>query len=85
MHTIRLEVVDDEAQHFVIVFERPGRVEVCVTRGGNVVAHVYEGARDHPEQEPLGGYDGGLDVNRGWTSERWAREGGASHHDDRRV
>ena len=54
---IALEVVREDADHFVLTFDRPGRVEVSLL-GGRVVAHVYEGAEVDQEQDVLFAYDG---------------------------
>lgn len=60
---IRLNVVDDEKQHFILNFEEPGRVEISVIKG-RVVAHVYKGAEDDTEQDPSLMYDGHLGCNK---------------------
>jgi len=54
-HFIGLDVI--AANHFVVGFGRPGRIEVTVQPGGGVVATVYEYADAEPESEPIGGYD----------------------------
>lgn len=57
---IKLKVNKKNAdrQHFMVSFDRPGRIEVSVTKSGRVIAHVYEGAEVSMEQEPLGAFDG---------------------------
>ncbi len=57
--SIKMDVINDEAQHFTVVFDRPGRIEVLVV-DGKVIAHVYEGAEIDTDQEPLGVYDATL-------------------------
>lgn len=64
---IKMKVINDEKQHFVIELHRPGRVEVTVNNG-KVLAHVYEGAETNLEQELLGVYDGTLLYNKDWES-----------------
>lgn len=60
---VRLTVVNADADHFVVSFDRPGRIEVSLfqTPDGvrpEIIAHVYEGAEVDPEQSPLFVYDG---------------------------
>lgn len=64
-HGITLTVVDRQADHFVVAFNRPGRIEISLLPPemygdrSVVLAHVYEGAENDPDQEPLFAYDGG--------------------------
>lgn len=59
---IKLDVINDDKQHFLVTFERPGRMELSV-HAGTVVAHVYDGTEIDPEQEPLFAFDGFLTIN----------------------
>ena len=63
---IKLSVLNDRAQHFLVTFNRPGRIEVTMVDGA-IVAHVYEGAAIDAEQDPLGAYDG-TGANRNWNA-----------------
>lgn len=62
---IKLDVIDDEEQHFTVSGDEPFRVEVTSMRFG-VVAHVYRGAESNTEDEPAGAYDSSLDTNTSW-------------------
>ena len=66
---IKLEVIDDEGQQFLVSGDEPFRVEVLEV-DGSVVAHVYGGAAVALHQEPVGMYDGTLrgdgTGNQGW-------------------
>lgn len=64
---IRLEVLDDESQHFCVYFERPGRIEIAPTPDGKIIAHVYRGAKINTDQRPIGMYDGTIDENNSWS------------------
>jgi hypothetical protein len=63
---IKLEVIDDEAQHFLLSADEPVRVEVLPVKG-RIVAHVYPGDAVDVEQEPIGAYDGTID-NYTWEA-----------------
>lgn len=52
--------------HFVVEFDRPGRVEITTTEDGDIIAFVYEGTKWDREQEALGMYDGTIDKNIPW-------------------
>lgn len=54
---ISLKVNNDAKQDFLLTFERPGHVEINVSKG-KVMAHVYEGATHNSEQHPIFVYDG---------------------------
>lgn len=57
---ITLEVFEPkngEQDHFLLSFDRPGRVEVSVSATGKVLAHVYDGAEIDMEQDVLFAYD----------------------------
>lgn len=64
---LKLTVIDDAAQHFVLTLGEPARVEVTVV-GGRVIAHVYRGTATDLEQEPDLTYDGLNDENGSYTS-----------------
>lgn len=64
---IKLEVLNDDKQHFCVFFEHPGRIEIALAPGGKIVAHVYRGAKVNPDQQPLGMYDGTIEENVGWN------------------
>ena len=66
---IKLHVVDGNADHFILQFDRAGRVEVSVV-SGRIIAHVYEGSKVKPDQEPLGMYDG-FEVSLGEENDDW--------------
>lgn len=68
---IRVQVIDNCSDHFVVYADEPVRVEVSMVSskyGGesHVVAHVYEGVGVDEEQEPLGAYDGTSGDDVGW-------------------
>jgi hypothetical protein len=70
---IRMEVINNRTDHFVLYFERPGRVEVSLIahpsgEGRNVIAHVYDGTTVDVNQETLGAFDGTIESNVGWTA-----------------
>ena len=75
---IRLEVVDNDRQHFVIFADEPMRVEVSVDKDGLVLADVYQGVEIDMEQEPLGCYDGnnntGDTPNTSWNADESHRK-----------
>lgn len=66
--SLRLDVVDNENQHFVVSGTKPFRVEVSVV-GGRVLAEVYPGADADMGQDPVGAFDGTNDNNTSWTEE----------------
>ena len=64
--TIKLEVQDNEAQHFTVSGDEPFRVEVSNIRG-RIIAHVYAGFDGDEYDEPVGAADfWGVPVNTGW-------------------
>lgn len=67
MKKIRLNVIPDDLNddHFSVHFEKPGRIEITVV-DGLVLAHVYEGAENNLDQEPIGGYDSSIGENNSW-------------------
>lgn len=62
---IKLNVVNNSDQHFLISSNEPVRVEVSVI-DGHIIAEVYEGLCVDSQQEPIGGYYGG-DRNTNWS------------------
>lgn len=55
---VRLDIVDD--LHFIMFFDRPGRVEVSAhgsDKDVTLIAHVYDGVTVDMEQEPLAAFD----------------------------
>lgn len=64
---IKLEVIDHEAQHFCVYFDRPGRIEVATTASGKVIAYVYTGTKVRQEQVPLGMFDGATGLTEDWS------------------
>ena len=74
---IKLDVIDNRDQHFLVSSDGPVRIEVSVI-AGRVVADVYEGHHIETEQEPLGCYDG----NIGPENQSW-EFGGVARIEDR--
>ena len=64
---IKLEVISDKKDHFAVIFNRPGLVEVTVLNG-SVVAHVYDGVPPDVSADPIGAYDGTNDSNKNWEA-----------------
>ena len=62
---IKLKVVDQVMDHFVVFADEPVRIEVSLV-GGVIMAEVYKGARVDREQEPIGSYDGSIIANTNW-------------------
>lgn len=62
---IRLQVIDDEQQHFLLTADEPMRVEVLPVNG-KIIAHIYTGTEVDMEQSPVGAYDGTVD-NEDWS------------------
>lgn len=56
---MKLQVVDNAKQHFVLPADEPIRAEIMVV-GGNVAVHVYKGTEPDRTQEPVGGYFGDM-------------------------
>ena len=75
---IKMEVINDENQHFILTFDRPGRVEVSVV-DGKVIAHVYDGAVIDESQEPLGGFDATLIGPFGTGNKSWESANSADY------
>lgn len=67
---IKMKVVDMKREHFVVFFDKPGRIEVNLL-SGHIMAEVYSGVRENLEQQPLlsfDGFDGGRnDKVRGFS------------------
>lgn len=59
---LRLEIINDKAQHFFVSGDEPFRVEVNNT-SGRTVAFVYRGAKIDKDQEPDLVYDGNNATN----------------------
>lgn len=63
---LKLRVIDNKTQHFILSGNEPFRVEVSVNRG-KVTAHVYRGFDIDQEQELDGCYDGHIGLqNISW-------------------
>lgn len=58
MSKIKLEVVDEATDHFIMRFEAPARVEVSLIGDGRIIAHAYFGTETDMEQDPALVYDG---------------------------
>lgn len=67
----------DPSPHCVLYFDRPGRVEISVTRRGVLIVHAYDGTKIVETQEPIGGFVlvRGEDVDERWVSTRKGQEG----------
>lgn len=65
---IKLQVIYEEEQHFVLSGDEPMRVEVSVFHG-KIVAHVYRGVKVDGRQEPVGMYDGTIKRNSDWLTQ----------------
>ena len=68
---IKLEVINDDEQHFMIAANEPVRIEVSVVDGA-VIAHIYPGFEVDTEQRPVGMYDGTLIEPNAGGNEDWA-------------
>ena len=55
---IKLNVFDEKLQHFLLSADQPMRVEVSLTTGGKIIAHVYKGHKIKKTQKPCGVFDG---------------------------
>lgn len=64
---ITLGINSEERQDVYVRFGRPGRITMSVTQHGVLVVHVYEGAVDNEEQEPLGAFVGRESGSKGWS------------------
>jgi len=64
---LKLEVINDATQHFIISGDEPFRIEVSILNG-NIITHVYHGADVDLEQDPDLCYDGSLLANVDQTS-----------------
>jgi hypothetical protein len=60
-----LKVIDNMARHFTIYGDEPFRVEISKWFGGRgeILAEVYRGTKDNPDQEPDLIYDGDNETN----------------------
>ena len=69
---IRMHVVDDNQEHFIIVSDEPITVEVCMESGHPpyISAKIYKGNVFHPWKlidsglTPCAEYDGSLEANK---------------------
>lgn len=68
---IRLEVIDNDEQNFILFADEPMRVEVSVSKSGEVLADVYQGVDVDMEQEPLGCYDGNINGDEHGGNGSW--------------
>lgn len=66
---IRMKVVNPENQHFSVAADEPVRLEILLTKSGKIIAHIYDRAEDDEFQEPVGMFDGTLDLKSGWRYE----------------
>jgi hypothetical protein len=69
---IKMEVINEDRQQFLVAANEPMRVEVLVTEDGKVIAHVYTGAEVDMDQKPIGAFDGTVpsdDGDGGWIYE----------------
>lgn len=57
---IKLEVINNQEQHFLITSDEPCRIEVSLIEGKYILADCYAGIQVDMEQEPIGCYDGTL-------------------------
>lgn len=48
---LKLEIIDENKQHFCVTSDEPVRIEVSVVNG-NVLCYGYRGAETDTEQEP---------------------------------
>jgi len=68
---IKLDVLESSSyhqDHFIVIFGRPGRIEITLTTSGEIVAFVYDGMKIDEESCPIGCYDSLLDKNLSWES-----------------
>ena len=65
---IKLQVLDNESNHFVVRGDEPFRIEIMTDSSGRVQAMVYQGSKDNPDQEPVGVFDGDIE-NKDWIEE----------------
>lgn len=63
---IKLTVVNDQRQLFVVSGDEPFRVEIA-HNDSRVFAHVYRGEQRDENDEPVGAYDGTLHDNKDWV------------------
>lgn len=65
---IKLDIVKQDRDHFVVTFTEPGRIEVSLLQE-RVIAYVYEGTKADQVQKPIGCYDGPRGENTSWKWE----------------
>jgi hypothetical protein len=64
---MKLEVIDEDTQHFIMRFNEPSRIEVSLISNlepdgpDRIIAHAYNGTETDMEQEPDLVFDGTID------------------------
>lgn len=75
-----IKASDGDTGHCVVFFDRPGRIEISVSKNGLLVLHVYDGTKVDMEQPPVGGFMlGDHPVHERWVSEKPGQEGVVDH------
>lgn len=66
---IKLTVIDNDTDHFVIKADEPVTIETSLL-DGTVVTHIYRGTEVTELSDPLGAYDGSIkNISRAWEPE----------------
>ncbi len=81
---IKLEILDDERQTFLVTGDEPYRVEVAVLPGGRILTDVYPGDTVDMDQAPVGGYDGTMSHSpySNGTNQSWEYDHGKVNCED---